>query len=131
VRCGWLSVRHPGAGKDSVGGDGCGGGGGAEFGYAVDHVAYGLDAAESFVGYLDVEGLFDLEGDVDLVEGVDVELVEGAGQCDGVRRDALRFGDDVNTAVGNVVHGEFDYLWVISTYSDARADVKAGSACTT
>ncbi len=50
-----------------------------EFGYAFDHVAYGFDGAEGFVGDVDVEGLFDLEGDVDLVEGVDVQLLEGAG----------------------------------------------------
>lgn len=62
-----------------------GGDGRAEFSDAFDHIAYGFDGAEGFVGNLDVEGLFDLEGDVDLVEGVDVELVEGAGQRDGVR----------------------------------------------
>ncbi len=88
-----------------VGGDG-GGGGGCELCDAFDHVAYGAEGAERFVGDLDVEGLFDLEGDVDLVEGVDVELVEGAGQGDGVRRDALRFGDDVDAACGDVVHGD-------------------------
>ena len=71
-----------------VGGDG-GGGGGGELCYAFDHVAYGAEGTEGFVGNLDVEGFLDLEGDVDLVEGVDVELVEGAGQGDGVRRNAL------------------------------------------
>jgi hypothetical protein len=88
------------------GGDGCGWGSGAESGYSVDHVAYGFDGAEGVVGDLDVEGLFDLEGDVDLVEGVDVELVEGAGQSDDVRGDALGLGDDVNTAAGDLVHGD-------------------------
>jgi len=62
---------------------------GGEFGYAVDHVGYGVEGSEGFVGDLDGEGLFDFEGDVDLVERVDVELVEGAGECDGVGRDAL------------------------------------------
>src|SRR5271170_309526 len=80
--------------------------GGPEFGDAVDHVAYGLDGAEGIVGYFDVEGFFNLKGDVDLVEGVDVELVEGAGQRDGVRGDALRLGDDVNTATGDLVHDD-------------------------
>jgi len=79
---------------------GCG-----EFGYAVDHVGYGVERSEGFVGDLDGEGLFDFEGDIDLVEGVDVELVEGAGERDGVGWDALRFGDDVDAAGGDVVHG--------------------------
>ena len=79
---------------------------GGETSDAFDHVAYGLDAAQGIVGDFDVEGLFDLEGDVDLVEGVDAELVEGAGQRDGVWRDALRLGDDVNTAAGNLVHDD-------------------------
>jgi hypothetical protein len=104
---------------------GGGWGGGAEFGDAGDHVAYGFDGAECVVGDFDVEGLFDLEGDVDFVEGVDVELVEGAGQRDGVGGDALRLGDDVNTAAGDLVHGGPASLWVKSTYSDACADVKA------
>src|ERR1700733_9499547 len=103
---------------EQASGGGGGGGGGAEFGDAGDHVAYGFDGAEGVVGDFYVEGLFDLEGDVDLVEGVDVELVEGAGQCDGVGRDALRLGDDVNTAAGDLVHSDFDFLCVISTYSD-------------
>src|SRR5258708_558271 len=81
------------------------GGGGGEFGDAFDHVAYGAEGAEGFVGDLDVEGFFDFEGDVDLVEGVDVELVEGAGQGDGVRGDALGFCDDVNAACGDIGHG--------------------------
>ncbi len=63
---------------------------------ADDHVAYGLEGAERIVGDLDVEGLFDLEGDVDLVEGVDVELFEGAGERDGVGGDVLGLGDDVD-----------------------------------
>jgi hypothetical protein len=96
----------------------------AEFGDAVDHVAYGFEGAESVVGDLDVEGLLDLKRDVDLVEGVDVELVEGAGQRDGVWGDALRLGDDVNTAAGNLVHGDLASLWVNTTYSDACTDVK-------
>ncbi len=95
-----------------------------EFGDAVDHVAYGPDGAEGFVGDVDVEGFFDLEGDVDLVEGVDVELFEGAGKRDGVRGDALRLGDDVNAAAGNVVHDVPTSLELASTYRDARADVK-------
>ena len=87
-------------------GGGCGGWlSGGEFGYAVDHVGYGVEGSEGFVGDLDGEGLFDFEGDVDLVEGVDVELVEGAGESDGVGRDALRFGDDVDAAGGDIVHG--------------------------
>src|SRR5271154_2569138 len=86
------------------GGDGGGRVGGAEFGDAFDHVAYGFDGAERVVRNLDVEGLFNLKGDIDLVEGIDVELVEGAGQRDGVGGDALRLGDDVNTAAGNLVH---------------------------
>jgi hypothetical protein len=97
-----------------------------EFGDAVDHVAYGLDAAESFVWDLDVEGLFDLEGDVDLVEGVDVELVEGRGQRNGVRGDALGLGDDGNTAAGDLIHGGSGSLELPSTYSDARVAVKVG-----
>src|ERR1700733_10475760 len=87
-----------------VGGDG-GGGCGGEFCYACDHVAYGAEGAEGFVGDFDVESFLDLEGDVDLVEGVDVELVEGAGKGDGVRRNVLRVGDDGNAAGGDVVHG--------------------------
>ena len=85
--------------------------GGVEFGHAVDHVAYGFDGAEGVVGDLDVEGFFDLEGDVDLVEGVDVELFEGAGERDGVGGDALRLGDDFNTAAGDVVHGGPTSCW--------------------
>jgi hypothetical protein len=81
-------------------------------GDAVDHVAYGLDGAECVVGDLDVEGLFDLEGDVDLVERIDVEFVEGTGQRDGIGGDALRFGDDVNAAAGDLVHGVPASLWV-------------------
>ena len=71
-----------------MGGDG-GGGCGGELCYAFDHIADGAEGAEGFVGDLDVEGFLDLEGDVDLVEGVDVELIEGIGQGDGVRRNAL------------------------------------------
>jgi hypothetical protein len=98
-----------------------------EFGDAVDHVAYGSDASQGFVGDVDVEGLFDLEGDVDLVEGVDVELFEGAGKRDGIRGDALRLGDDVDTAAGYVIHDVPTSLWELaSTYRDARADVKSG-----
>ncbi len=67
----------------------CRWGGGAELADAVDHVAYGLEGAQGFVGDLDVEGLFDLEGDVDLVEGVDVELLEGVVERDGFWRDTL------------------------------------------
>jgi len=113
-----LSRKRRGEdGAPGFGGDGknsrdgrlllCGGGGrvGGEFGYAVDHVGYGVERSEGFVGDLDGEGLFDFEGDVDLVEGVDVELVEGAGERDGVGWDALRFGDDVDAAGGDVVHG--------------------------
>jgi hypothetical protein len=87
---------------------GCGGrwsDGGSKAGDAFDHVAYGLEGPESVIGNLDGEGLFDLEGDVDLVEGVDVELVEGAGQSDRARGYALRFRDDFNAACGDVVHG--------------------------
>jgi hypothetical protein len=84
----------------------------AEFGDTIHHVAYGLDGAECVVGDFDVEGLFDFEGDVDLVEGVDVEFVEGAGQRDSVGRDALRLGDDVNTAAGDLVHGGPASLWL-------------------
>ena len=97
-----------------------------EFGDAVDHVAYRSDGAEGFVGDVDVEGFFDLEGDVDLVEGVDVEPFEGAGKRDGVGGDALRLGDDVNTAAGDVIHGVPTSLGLASTYRDARADVKVG-----
>jgi len=79
-------------------------GGAAEFGYAVDHVAYSLDASKGFVRDLYIEGLFDLKGDVDHVEGVDAKLVEGGGQRDGVGSDALRLGDDGDTAAGNLVH---------------------------
>ncbi len=55
----------------------------------VDDVAYGFEVAECVVGDFDLEGLFDFEGDVDLIEGVDVELVEGAVEGDRVGRDAL------------------------------------------
>src|ERR1700687_5795590 len=71
---------------------------GLECGDAVDHVAYGSDGAEGFVRNVDVEGLFDLEGDVDLVEGVDVEFFEGAGKRDGVLGAALRLGGVFNAA---------------------------------
>ena len=54
----------------------------AELSHASDHIADSFDRAESFVGNFDSEGLFDLEGDVDLVEGIDIELVEGAVQSD-------------------------------------------------
>ena len=77
-----------------------------EFGDSVDHVAYCFDAAEGFVGDFDIEGFFYFEGDVDLVEGVDVELFERAGERDGVGGDALRFGDYVDTACGDLVHGD-------------------------
>jgi hypothetical protein len=87
-----------------VGSDG-GGGGGGELCYALDHVAYGAEGTEGFVRDLDVEGFFDFEGDVDLVEGVDVEFVEGIGEGDGVRGDAFGFSDDVNAACGDIVHG--------------------------
>jgi hypothetical protein len=80
--------------------DGC-----AQFRDAFDHVADRAECTERFVGDFDVKCLFDLEGDVDLVEGVDVELIEGAGQRDRAGRDTLRFGDDVDTAVSDVVHG--------------------------
>jgi hypothetical protein len=106
------------------GGDGGWGGGGAESGDAFDHVAYSAEGAEGFVGNLDGECFLDLEGDVDLVEGVDVELVEGAGESDGVRRDALRFGDDVDAASGDVVHVFQLPLGYLSTYREARASVK-------
>src|SRR5206468_3893453 len=66
------------------GGDGGGGFCGLEFGDAIDHVAYGFDGAEGFVGDVDVEGFFDLERDVDLVERVNIELLEGAGERDGI-----------------------------------------------
>jgi hypothetical protein len=100
------------------------GGGGGEFGDALDHVAYGAEGTESFVGNLDVEGLFDLEGDVDLVEGVDVELVEGIGERDGVRGDAFGFSDDVDAAYGDIVHGTPASSGIASTYREACAAVK-------
>ena len=121
-----FSYKSRGRSGFASGGGGGGGLDGVEFGDAVDHVAYGFDAAESFVGDLDVEGLFDFEGDVDLVEGVDVELVEGRGQRDGVRGDALGLGDDGNTAAGDLIHGGSGSLELPSTYSDARVAVKVG-----
>ncbi len=64
-----------------------------------------FQGAEGFVGDLDRKCFFDLEGDVDLIEGVDVELVEGAGQGHRVGGDVLRFCDDLNAACGDIVHG--------------------------
>ena len=87
------------------GGGGGGRGGGLKSGYAFYHVANGADGAEGVVWDFDVEGFFDLEGDVDLVEGVDVEFIEGAGKGDSVGRDALGLGDDFDTAAGDVGHG--------------------------
>src|ERR1700722_1104193 len=88
---------------------GCGDGsrrlGGDEFLDAFDHVAYGFDGAEGVIGDLDGERLFDLEGDVDLVERIDAELIEGALEGDGVLGNALGFGDDLDTALGDVFHG--------------------------
>ena len=78
----------------------------ADFADSCDYVAYGFEGAEGVVGDLDVEGLLDLEGDVDLVEGVDGEGVEGAVERDGLGRDALRFGDDVDAALGYV------FIWI-------------------
>src|SRR5690348_14886113 len=72
---------------------------------AFDHIADGLQAAERVVGNFDVEGLLDLERDVDLVERVDVQLFKRAVQSDGLGRDALRLGDDLDAAAGDVVHG--------------------------
>ena len=88
------------------GGDGIGGVGGAEAGDAFDHITNGLEGAKGFVGNLDGESFLDLEGDIDFVEGVDAELVEGAGEGDGAGGDALRFSDDIDAAGGDVVHGD-------------------------
>jgi hypothetical protein len=72
-----------------------------------DDVAYGAEGVEGVVGNLDGEELFDLEGQVDLVEGVDVELFEGGGRGDGVWREGFGFGDEVDDTgcdVGLIAH---------------------------
>ena len=91
---------------------------------AFDHVAYGFDGAEGVVGDLDAEGFLDFEGDVDLVEGIDVELVEGALEGDGVLGNGLGFGDDLDTALGDVFHDGAAFLFS-SNYRDACVSVKA------
>src|SRR5256885_2279227 len=92
----FLVINHKGGACGRCSGGGGGRGFlGLKFGDAVDHVAYGSDGAEGLVGDIDVEGFFNFEGDVDLIERVDVELFEGAGDGDGVGGDTLRFGDDV------------------------------------
>ena len=72
---------------------GIGGSGGgfllAEHDDSVDDVAYGSEVAECVVWDFDLEGLFDFEGDVDLIERIDVELLEGGVEGDRVGRDAL------------------------------------------
>ena len=70
-----------------------------------------------------MEGFFDLERDVDLVEGVNVELIEGAGKGDGVGRNALGLGDDFDAAAGNVGHG-VKATSDAPTYRDGCGDVK-------
>ena len=60
-----------------------GGFGGLEAFYAGDDVGYGAEGVEGGVGDFYGEELFYLEGEVDLVEGVDLELVEGGGGGDG------------------------------------------------
>ena len=91
---------------------------------AGDYVSDVFEGVESVVGDLDAEGLLDLEGDVDLVEGVDVELFEGAGQRDGVRWDVFGFGDDFDAAAGDFGHDGWASLH--STYSGGSGDVKQG-----
>jgi hypothetical protein len=76
---------------------------------AADYISYGFKIAEGIVGDLDGEGFFDLEGDVDLVEGIDVELLEGGVEGDGVRGNALRFRDDFNAAILHRCKGSFLY----------------------
>src|ERR1700722_5290813 len=93
--------------------------------HSFDHVAYGSDGTESFVGDLDGEGFLDLERDVDLVEGIRVELIEGALEGDGVPGNGLGFGDDLNTVLGDVFHGGAAFLLFSSTYRDASVSVKA------
>jgi len=99
-----VCLGVPGNRKNALG---CGDGSGrmvfAELSDTLHHVADGLDGAEGLVRDLDGKCLFDLEGDVDLVEGVDVEFVEGAGEGDRVRGNALRFCDDLNAALRDVV----------------------------
>jgi hypothetical protein len=52
-------------------------------------VAYGLEVAECVVWDFDLESFFDLEGDVDFIERVDVEFLEGGVWGDRVGGDAL------------------------------------------
>src|SRR5579871_730239 len=61
----------------------------AELVDAAYDVAYGLEGAECVVWDFNIEGFFDFEGDVDLIERVNVELLEGGVEVDRVGRDVL------------------------------------------
>ena len=77
-------------------------------------VAYGLERAERIIGDRDVECFFDLEGDVDLVERVDVQLFKGGIEVDGIGGDVFGLGDDFDRALGDVVHdgSPLSVLWL-------------------
>jgi hypothetical protein len=66
---------------------------------AIDDVADRLERGDGVVGNLDIEGVFDLERDVDLVERVDLQLVEGLVAGYRFFRDELRLRDDGNAAL--------------------------------
>ena len=101
---------------------------------AGDDIANGLECSESVVGDLDIERLLDLEGNVYLVEGVDGERIECALERDGLGRNALRFGDDVNATLRYIVldfvHSESEFppggFSVLLNLQGGPGDVKWG-----
>ena len=78
---------------------------GSQIADAFNHVADGAQRVDRGIRNLDGKELFDLKGEIDLVEGVDVQFVKGGGRRDGGRRDRLRAGDQIDDGGIDVGHG--------------------------
>ena len=76
---------------------------GEEEGDSVDHLLQGYDLLGLLVVDLNVELAFELEEDIDAIEGVDAELFEGAIGADGVQRNTPGGCDDTQDAILNAL----------------------------
>lgn len=65
----------------------------------IDHITDGLQAGDGIVRDPNVERVFYFKGDIDLVERVDLEFVEGSLAIDVVDRDQFGFRDDGDAAL--------------------------------
>lgn len=74
-------------------------------GDALDHLLHGRDLFCLLVIDLDIELTFELEEDVDAIEGIDTELFKGAVGTNGLQGNASGGGDNSEYAILNALRG--------------------------